>query len=54
MIRFLSGCGIGVLFGLLLGHVLPIEVFMIACLFLMVLAVIVFILFHLGVQDFQD
>ena len=54
MIRFLAGLGIGIFAGYLLGFVIPLKVFMIACLVLMVLAVLLFILFHLGVQDFQE
>ena len=54
MLRFLAGLGLGLFVGYLLGLVIPIRVFIIACLVLLALAVVVFFLFHLGVQDFQD
>lgn len=54
MIRFLAGLGIGIFAGYLLGFVIYLKIFMIACLVLMVLAVLLFFLFHLGVQDFQE
>ena len=52
MTRFFSGCGLGVLTGYLLGLVMPIKVFIFAGLGLLIL-VLLFFLFHLGVQDFQ-
>mgnify|MGYP007006504616 CR=1 FL=1 len=52
--RFLAGLGAGVFTGYLLGLVIPIQVFMIACLVLLALVVLFFFLFHLGVQDFQE
>ena len=54
MIRFLTGLGIGIFAGYLLSFVIPLKVFMIACLVLMALAVLLIFLFHLGVQDFQE
>ena len=54
MMRFLSGLVVGVIAGYLLGLVIPLQIFMIACLVLMALAVLLFFLFHLGVQDFQE
>lgn len=54
MIRFLTGCGVGIFAGYLLGLVIPLKVFMIACLVLMALVVLLFFVFHLGVQDFQE
>ena len=54
MMRFLAGCGLGVFAGYLLGLVIPLQVFLIACLVLLALAVLLFILFHLGVRDFQE
>jgi hypothetical protein len=54
MVRFLAGCGLGVFAGYLLGQVLPVRVFLIACLALMALAVVLFLLFHLGIRDFQE
>jgi hypothetical protein len=53
MMRFISGVCVGIFVGYLLGLVIPIEVFMIACLVLLALAILLFFLFHLGVQDFQ-
>lgn len=52
--RFLAGFGVGVFAGYILGLVIPLQVFMIACLVLMALAFLLFFLFHLGVQDFQE
>lgn len=54
MLRFLVGLGLGLFVGYLLGLVIPIQVFIIACLVLLAFVVVVFFLFHLGVQDFQD
>ncbi len=54
MLRFLAGLGLGLFAGYLLGLVIPIQVFIIACLVLLAFVVVVFFLFHLGVQDFQD
>ena len=54
MVRFLVGCGVGIFAGYLLGFVIPLKVFMIACLVLLALVVLLFFLFHLGVQDFQE
>jgi hypothetical protein len=53
MMRFLAGLGIGNFVGNLPGLVIPLRVFMIACLVLLALAVLVFILFHPSVRDFQ-
>jgi hypothetical protein len=54
MMRFLAGLGVGIFFGYLLGLVIPLQVFMIACLALAGLVVLLFFLFHLGVRDFQE
>lgn len=54
MLRFLTGVGIGIFAGYLLGLVIPLRVFMIACLVLLALAVLLLFLFHLGIQDFQE
>lgn len=54
MMRFLSGCGVGLFVGYLLGLVIPIKVFMIVCLMLLALVVLLFFLFHLGLRDFQE
>lgn len=52
--RFLAGLGVGMFVGYLLGLVIPIHVFMIACLVLAGLVVLLFLLFHLGIRDFQE
>lgn len=54
MMRFLVGLAVGVFVGYLLGLVIPIEVFIGACLVLAGLVVLLFFLFHLGVRDFQE
>ena len=54
MTRFLAGLGVGVFAGYLLGLVIPLKVFMIACLVLLALVILLFFLFHLGVRDFQE
>lgn len=54
MVRFFAGFGIGIFAGYLLGLVIPLKVFMIACLVLMALVVLLLFLFHLGIQDFQE
>lgn len=54
MLRFFAGVGIGIFAGYLLGLVIPIRVFMIACLVLLALVVLLLFLFHLGIQDFQE
>lgn len=54
MFKFFAGFGIGIFAGYLLGLVIAIKVFMIACLVLLILMALLFFLFHLGVQDFQE
>lgn len=54
MMRFLAGCGVGIFAGYLFGLVIPLKVFMIVCLVLLALMVLLFFVFHLGVQDFQE
>ena len=54
MMRFLAGFGGGVFAGYLLGLVIPLKVFMIACLVLLALVIFLFFLFHLGIRDFQE
>lgn len=54
MMRFLAGLGVGIFVGYLLGLVIPIRIFMIACLLLAAMVVLVFFLFHLGIRDFQE
>lgn len=52
--HFLTGLGVGVFTGYLLGLVIPLKVFMIACLVLLALVILLFFLFHLGIRDFQE
>lgn len=54
MMRFLAGLGVGIFSGYLLGLVIPLQVFMIACLALLALVILLFFLFHLGIRDFQE
>lgn len=55
MIRFLCGCGIGFVAGYLVEPAaIPPQAFLFACLALVALAALLFLLFHLGVQDFQE
>jgi len=54
MMRFLAGLGVGIFVGYLLGLVIPLQVFMIACLVLLPLVILLFSLFHLRVRDFQE
>ena len=54
MMRFLAGVGLGIFVGYLLGLVIPLQVFMIACLVLLALVILLFFLFHLGIRDFQE
>lgn len=54
MVRFLAGCGLGVFAGYLLGQGFPVRVFLIICLALMALVAALFLLFHLGIRDFQE
>jgi hypothetical protein len=54
MMRFLAGLGVGIFVGYLLGLVIPLLVFMIACLVLLALGILLFFLFHLGIRDFQE
>lgn len=54
MMRFFAGLGVGIFVGYLLGLIIPIEVFIIACLVLAGMVVLLFFLFHLGVRDFQE
>lgn len=54
MMRFLAGLGVGIFAGYLLGLVIPIQVFLIACLALAALVALLLFLFHLGIRDFQE
>lgn len=53
MSRFVVVCGVSLAAACMLRFVDPIALFTIACLVLLALAVLLFLLFHLGVQDFQ-
>lgn len=52
--RFFTGLALGTLAGYLLGLVIPLRLFMIACLVLSAFLVLLFFLFHLGIRDFQE
>lgn len=52
--RFLAGLVVGIFAGYLLGLIIPIEVFIGACLVLAGLVILLLFLFHLGVRDFQE
>ena len=54
MMCFLAGLGAGIFAGYLLGLVIPLNVFIIDCLVLLALLGLLFLLFHLGVRDFQE
>ena len=54
MMRFLAGLGVGIFVGYLLGLVIPLQVFMIACLVRLALVILLFFLVHLGIRDFQE
>ncbi len=54
MIRFFAGVGTGIFAGYVLGLVISLKIFMIACSVLLALAVLLFYLFHLGLRDFQE
>ena len=54
MLKLLIGFIAGLFVGFLLGLVLPIEVFYIACIILALLAVLFFFFFHFGLRDFQE
>ena len=54
MLNLLIGFIAGLFVGFLLGLVLPIEFFYIACVFLVLLAVLFFFFFHFGLRVFQE
>lgn len=54
MTRFFVGVGIGIFADQLLEMMIPIRVSILVCLACAGLAVLLFILFHLGVRDFQE
>ena len=53
MFKFFSRILILICLGCLLSFFIPVQFFAIAGIVLLVLVVVLFILFHLGVQDFQ-
>lgn len=54
MLKFAAGVLVGLFAGYLLGLVIPVRFFLIACLALMALAVVLFFVFHFGLRDFQE
>jgi hypothetical protein len=54
MFKLFVGFLAGVFAGYLLGLVIPVKFFMIACLVLLALAVLLLFVFHLGLRDFQE
>ena len=54
MLIFFIGLVAGLFVGYLLGLMIPLKFFLIACLVLLALAVVLFFLFHLGLRDFQE
>ncbi len=54
MLKLFIGFLVGVFAGYVLRLVLPVEFFLIAGLVPLVLAVLLFYLFHLGLRDFQE
>jgi hypothetical protein len=54
MLKFFIGLLAGLFVGYWLGLVIPVKFFFIACLVLLALAALLFFLFHLGIQDFQE
>ncbi len=52
MLKFFVGFLAGMFAGYVLGLVIPVKFFFIACLMLLALAVLLFYLFHLGLRDF--
>ena len=54
MLKFSFGILAGVFVGYLLGLVIPVEFFFIACLVLLALVLLLFYLFHLGLRDFLE
>lgn len=53
MFKLCIGIGAAIIIGLFLGWSLPIECFLIAALGLIGLAILLFVLFHLGLRNFQ-
>lgn len=54
MLKFVAGVMVGLFAGYLLGLVIPVQFFLIACLALMALTALLFIVFHFGLRDFQE
>jgi uncharacterized membrane protein YfcA len=52
--KYIVGFMAGGLVGYLLGQVIPVEFFFITSIFLMFGAFLLFILFHIGLRDFQE
>ena len=52
--KFIVGFMAGGFVGYLLGQVIPVEFFFITSIFLMLGAFLLFILFHIGLRDFQE
>ena len=53
MFKLFKGIMVFFVLALLLFHLLSMEIILIAGMILLVLVIVIFILFHLGVQDFQ-
>jgi hypothetical protein len=54
MIKLFPGFLAGLLVGFLLGRIVPIEFLLILAITCIVLAVVLFFIFHLGLLDFQE
>ena len=54
MFKLFLGFLMSLLSGCLLGRVLPVWLALSACLALLVMAVLLFLLFHFGISDFQE
>ena len=54
VLKLLIGFIAGLFVCFLLGLVLPIEFFYIACIILALLAILFFFFFHFGLRDFQE
>ena len=52
--KYIVGFMAGSFAGYLLGQVIPVEFFFITSIFLMFGAFLLFILFHIGLRDFQE
>lgn len=54
MFKLFLGFLMGLLSGCILGRALPIWMALSVCLTLLVMAVLLFLLFHFGISDFQE